>query len=78
MNFFRILLEVEGDWDYLEWEPEFTGPMFEEDPGDRQVRGTVRRFKAWQMDEEARQEKAKDVEAFMRRDRKTGHPPSLR
>jgi hypothetical protein len=74
MDFFRVLLEAKGDWDYCEWEPVVTGPMFEEDPGDRNVRGTVRRFKAWQMSEEEKQEKVEDLEGFMKRDRRTGRP----
>jgi nicotinamide N-methyltransferase len=78
MKFFKTLLEAEGDWDYIEWEPEFTGPMFEEDPGDRNVRGTVRRFKAWKMDEEGKREKQRDLEGFMTRDRSGGKPERSR
>jgi len=48
--------------------------MFEEDPGDRNVRGTVRRFKAWKMDEEGKREKQGDLEGFMNRDRRGGKP----
>lgn len=78
MKFFQTLLEAEGDWDYIEWEPEFTGPMFEEDPGDRNVRGTVRRFKAWRMDEEEKTEKEMDLDGFMKRDRRVGKPERSR
>lgn len=47
MDFFRVLTESPGGWEYERVVQEYTGPMFEEDPGDEKVRGTVQGFKAW-------------------------------
>lgn len=47
MDFFRVLTESPGGWKYERVVEEYTGPMFEEDPGDEKVRGTVQGFKAW-------------------------------
>jgi nicotinamide N-methyltransferase len=47
MDFFRVLCET--GWAYERVVEEWTGPMFEEDPGDERVRGTVHGFKAWRI-----------------------------
>lgn len=47
LDFFRVLCESPGGWTYGKVVEEYTGPMFETDPGDERVRGTVHGFKAW-------------------------------
>ncbi|KAK8854728.1 hypothetical protein IAR55_003467 [Kwoniella newhampshirensis] len=49
MAFFPRLAESGSGWAYEEIVAEWTGPMFEEDPGDARVRGTVHGWRAWRI-----------------------------
>lgn len=45
MGFLSTLCET--GWEYERVVEEWTGPMFDDDPGDERVRGTVHGFRAW-------------------------------
>ncbi|WWC90644.1 uncharacterized protein L201_005580 [Kwoniella dendrophila CBS 6074] len=47
--FFPRLAESDGGWVYEKVVEEWAGAMFEEDPGDEKVRGTVHGWKAWRV-----------------------------
>ncbi|TXT15746.1 hypothetical protein VHUM_00249 [Vanrija humicola] len=42
-------LAASGAWGYERVVEEYTGPMFENDPGDERVRGTVHGFRCWRL-----------------------------
>ena len=45
---FLSALEQSGDgWGYEQVVEEWAGAMFEDDPGDERLRGTVKGFRAW-------------------------------
>lgn len=47
MGFFPLLAESGEGWAYEKVVEEFAGAMFENDPGDAQIRGTVKGWRAW-------------------------------
>lgn len=58
MAFFPRLAESGNGWAYEKVVEEWAGAMFENDPGDKKVRGTVHGWRAWRVrDGEERGEK---------------------
>lgn len=49
MAFFPALAESGNGWAYEKVADEFAGAMFENDPGDATVRGTVKGWRAWRV-----------------------------
>lgn len=49
MAFFPLLAASGEGWAYEKVVEDWTGPMFEHDPGDERVRGTVRGWRAWRI-----------------------------
>jgi len=49
MGFFPALAESGTGWAYEKVVDEFAGAMFENDPGDATVRGTVHGWRAWRV-----------------------------
>jgi nicotinamide N-methyltransferase len=49
MAFFPALAESGNGWAYEKVVDEFAGAMFENDPGDATVRGTVKGWRAWRV-----------------------------
>ncbi|ORX38440.1 putative nicotinamide N-methyltransferase, partial [Kockovaella imperatae] len=53
MAFLPALAESGDGWGYEQVVTEWTGVMFDEDPGDEKLRGTVKGFRAWRRRKEA-------------------------
>jgi nicotinamide N-methyltransferase len=51
MAFFPALAESGDGWAYEQVVDEYAGAMFENDPGDATVRGTVKGWRAWRIQE---------------------------
>jgi nicotinamide N-methyltransferase len=49
MAFLSSLAESGTGWTYERVMEEWTGPMFDSDPGEERVRGTVHGFRAWRV-----------------------------
>lgn len=49
MSFFPALAQSGDGWAYEKVVDEFAGAMFENDPGDATVRGTVHGWRAWRV-----------------------------
>lgn len=62
MAFFPRLAESGNGWAYEKVVEEWAGAMFEDDPGDKRVRGTVHGWRAWRIrDGEERGEKPSTI-----------------
>ena len=58
MAFLTNLADSGDGWAYERVVEEFAGAMFDEDPGDEKVRGTVKGYRAWRIPpDEAKQER---------------------
>ena len=49
MDFFPLLVDSGSGWTYEKVVEEWAGAMFQEDPGDPKVRGTVHGFRCWRV-----------------------------
>ncbi|WVN86343.1 uncharacterized protein L203_101506 [Cryptococcus depauperatus CBS 7841] len=65
MAFFPRLAQSGNGWAYEKVVEEWTGAMFEDDPGDERVRGTVHGWRAWRVrDGEERGEKPARIQSI--------------